>query len=256
MTRNLCVFGFVAALALSAADLPYAGKWKMNPARSDFGGTTFEYVSLPSGEWECRLEGQHYKFKMDEKDYPDPFGTTAAWKAVDGSTWQMVSKLNGKVLSTDTLKLSADGGSLIISTTGTKPNGEAIDATTTAQRLSGGPGLAGKWRVKNVKAGSPSILELSPSGSDGLSYKVTDLGLSCEGKLDGKDYPCTGATLAAGWTVAMSNAGGRSLDLLVKKDAKPFYKVTYTVSADGKTLTETGGPTSTNEKVKVVYDRQ
>ena len=33
-------------------------------------------------------------------------------------------------------------------------------------------------------------------------------------------------------------------------------KIAYTVSADGKTLTETGSATATKENVKVVYDRQ
>lgn len=256
MKTTLFLGAFAAAMTLAAADLPYAGKWKMNPAKSDFGGTTITYTNLPSGEWEATGGGQTYKFRMDEKDYPDGFGGTAAWKSIDASTWQSVSKLNGKVLATDTLKVSADGITLTVSTKGTKPNGEPLDGTSTAQRVSGGSGLAGKWRTKNVKSNSPSVLELAPSGNDGLAYRVADMGLNCDGKLDGKDYPCTGATLAPGWTVAMTKAGARSLDLLVKKDGKSFYKVAYMVSADGKTMTETGGATATNEKVKVVYDRQ
>ena len=54
----------------------------------------------------------------------------------------------------------------------------------------------------------------------------------------------------------MTKAGGRSLDLMIKKDAKPFFKVSYTVAADGKTMTETGGAVATGEKIKIVYDRQ
>jgi hypothetical protein len=250
-------FGVLAlATTLSAADLPYAGKWKMNPAKSDFGNTTFTYTSLPSGEWESTADGQTYKFKMDGKDYPDAFGSIANWKAVDATTWQLTTKLNGKVITTDTLKVSADDASITITTKGTKPNGEAIDNTITAQRISGSHGLAGKWKTKNLKSNSPAVLELAPSGADGLVYKVADMGLSCDGKLDGKDYPCTGPTLPPGWTVAMTKAGARGLDLLVKKDGKSLYKVTYAVAADGKTLTENGAATATNETVKVVYERQ
>ena len=182
-------------------------------------------------------------------------GDTAAWKTIDATTWQTTWKLNGKVLSTDTLKVGADG-SLTVSTKGTKPNGEAIDDTTTFQRVSGGPGLGGKWQTKNVKTSSPQVVELVPSGTDGLSFKEPANGLACDGKLDGKDYPCTGPTLPPGWTVAMAKAGARSLNLMVKKDGKPFFKVSYTVTADGKSMTETGGATATNEKIKIVYDRQ
>jgi hypothetical protein len=36
------------------------------------------------------------------------------------------------------------------------------------------------------------------------------MGLSCDGKLDGKDYSCTGPTLPPGWTVAMTKAGAQT----------------------------------------------
>jgi hypothetical protein len=249
----LCVLAAVAALV--AADLPYAGKWKMNPAKSDLGGTTVTYEKLPSGDWQSTADGQPYKFKMDGKDYADGLGNTAAWKTIDANTWQTIWKLNGKVMNTDTLKMGTDG-SLTESTKGTRPSGEAIDDTTTYQRVSGGPGLAGKWRTRNVKSSSPAVMELVPSGSDGLTFKEPAIGLNCDSRLDGKDHPCTGPTLAPGWTVTMAKAGARSLDLVVKKDGKAFFKITYTVAADGKSLTETGGATATDEKVKIVYDRQ
>ena len=63
--RNIFLCAVVSALALAAADLPYAGKWKMNPAKSDFGATTMTLESLPSGEWQSTADGQSYKFKMD-----------------------------------------------------------------------------------------------------------------------------------------------------------------------------------------------
>src|SRR5689334_4796988 len=156
MVARLFLCAFAAASVLNAADLPYAGKWKMNPAKSDFGGTTFTYTSLPSGEWEYSADGQTYKFRMDQKDYPDGMGSTASWKPLDAATWQTVWKLNGKLLFTDTLKLTADAKNLTINTKGTKPNGNPIDTTTAAQRISGGPGLAGKWKTSNVKTSSPS----------------------------------------------------------------------------------------------------
>jgi hypothetical protein len=254
-SRTLFLLILAGATALFAADPPYAGTWKMNMAKSDLGGTTVTYAGSSSGEWQSTADGQSYKFKMDGNDYPDGLGDTAARKAMDASTWQIAWKLNGKVLTTDTLKVGTDG-ILTINTKGTKPNGGAIDDTATYQRVSGSTGLAGKWKTKNVKSSSPSVMELAASGGDGLSFKEPDIGLACDAKLDGKDYPCSGPTLPPGWTVAMTKGGARALDLMVKKDGKPFFKVTYTVAADGKSLTETGGATATSEKIKVVYDRQ
>jgi len=47
----------------------------------------------------------------------------------------------------------------------------------------------------------------------------------------------------------------RSLDLTVKKDGKPVFKATYAAAADGKSMTEVGGPVTGGEKVKIVFDR-
>lgn len=258
MRTHVLSLAFVAAAvtALGAADPPYAGKWKMNPAKSDFGETTVTYEQLASGEMQSTAEGQSYKFKPDGKDYPAVFDSTAAWSSLTANSWQTIWKFKGKVLVTDTLTLSPDGKTLTVHSKGTKPNGEPIDTTLVSQRVSGGPGLSGKWKTRNLTSKSPSVLELTASGTDGLTFKIVDMELVCDSKLDGKDYPCTGPTLSAGWTVAMSSAGPRSLDLAVKNNGKLLYKVSYTVSADGKTLTETGSATATSEKVKVVYDRQ
>ena len=44
--------------------------------------------------------------------------------------------------------------------------------------------------------------------------------------------------------------------MTVKQNGKDLFKVVYTVSPDGQTLTESGTATGTDEKIKVVYDRQ
>jgi hypothetical protein len=252
--RNAWFFVF-AAVTASAGDLPYVGKWKLNQTMSDFTGTTITYTHSGGG-WQSSAEGHSYQFKMDGKDYPDGMGNTAAWKAVEANTWQTTWKLNGKALYTDTLKLETDGNSLTINAKGTMPNGEAMDTTASYQRASGGPGLAGKWKTTTVKSSSPEVVEFAPSGTDGLLYQVPAMGLSCDGKLDGKDYACTGPTLPPGWTLAMAPKGPRALDMAVKKDGKPFFQITFTVAADGKSMSETGGAVATGEKVKIVYDKQ
>src|ERR1035438_409290 len=68
-TRLFLLCALVSATL--AADLPYAGKWKVNLAKSDFGQTTVTYESLPGGEWQTTAFGVTYKFKMDGKEYPD-----------------------------------------------------------------------------------------------------------------------------------------------------------------------------------------
>ena len=257
-TRVLSVSSYLLAVCAiaSAANLPYIGKWKMNPAKSDFGESTITYAQLPSGEMQCTVDGQSYKFKLDGKDYPDPFGNTAAWKAVDATTWQTTWKLKGKVLSVDTVKVSADGQSLTVNSQGTKPTGGSFDDTSILRRVSGGPGLAGRWKMKNMKASSPNVLEISASGADRLVYRVIDMNMVCDAKIDGKYYPCSGPTLGTGWRLAWQNASASGLDWSVQMNGRPMFNGQFTVSTDGKTLTDDSHAAMTNEKVKIVYDRQ
>jgi hypothetical protein len=60
----MCCLIAAAAAAAAPADLPYAGKWKMNPAKSDFGESTMTLEQLQSGEMQSTAAGQSYKFKL------------------------------------------------------------------------------------------------------------------------------------------------------------------------------------------------
>ena len=101
---RITVLASMTAACLIAADLPYAGKWKLNPSKSDFGDTTVTYEQMPGGEMKGTMDGQSYTFKADGKEYPTPWGMMFAWKAVDANTWEMTEKANGKVTATSTIK--------------------------------------------------------------------------------------------------------------------------------------------------------
>src|SRR5712691_4555147 len=171
---RLTVVAAAIAGSLIAADLPYAGKWKLNPAKSDFGETTVTYEQTAGGEMKATADGLSYTFKADGKDYPTPWGGTAAWKSIDAHAWETVVKANGKVTGTDMLKLSADGNTLTIDSRNMKATGDSSSDSAVFQRLSGGPGLAGKWKTKNVKISAPGVLDLKPNGSNGLTVTFVD----------------------------------------------------------------------------------
>src|SRR5512144_3085558 len=139
-----------AALVFAAAESPFVGKWKLDTAKSQFAGTTMTVDQLPSGEMRLSAEGQSYTFKTDGKEYPAMFGTTAAWKQIDANSWEATYKLKDKVFSTDTYKLAADGKTLTVDSKGQRPDGTAFANAATFDRVSGGPGLAGKWKTPQV----------------------------------------------------------------------------------------------------------
>ena len=82
-----------------AADLPYAGKWKINLAQSDFGETTVSIAQTGSGQMQYTADGLSYTFRVDGNDYPALLGQTAAWRQVDKTTWETSTKLGGKVVN-------------------------------------------------------------------------------------------------------------------------------------------------------------
>lgn len=106
--------------------------------------------------------------------YPMPYGTTAAWKQLDGSSWETTYKKGERVLSVDTSKLSADGKTMNIESKGTKPNGEKFDVTSVYVRIAGQSGLLGTWKSKEVKLSSPAVLEMKLSGADGMAVNFPD----------------------------------------------------------------------------------
>ena len=188
--------------------------------------------------------------KLDRPLVAQPFSSLSAHKSI-----KQHEKI-GKLLGIDTTKLSADGQTLTVESKGPKPAGGTYDNTVVFQRVSGSSGIIGKWKTKNMKSSSPETIELAASGADGLMFKSPDFSMISGAQFDGKDYPVTGPTLAAGWTLAVRKAGERAFEMTVKQNGKPLYQMTFTASADGKTLTENGSPVGVNEKYKAVYDRQ
>jgi hypothetical protein len=258
MIRQSGLFLAVLAVAIgsaAAADLPWVGKWKLNPAKSDFTGSTVTYTQQGI-ELSYSEQGESYKFKTDGKDYVTPFGYTASWKRIDDHTAQMDAKLNGKVIETDTLRLSNDYNGLTVTAKGSNPNGQPWEDTTVYKRMNGKTGLAGVWKATQVKLGSLRQIEFAAFGADGLTWTIADYNVTCSAKFDGKDYPATGPSAPKGLTVSLKKTGPRNFDLTEKKNGKPVYRAAYTLSADGKTLTEAGAIPATNEKTTAVYDRQ
>lgn len=255
MKWRLSVFALMAAAGLAAADPPYVGQWKFNPARSDFGQFTMLYEQLPDGQMKVTAEGQTATFKIDGNDYPTPWGDTMSYKSIDDHSWETTGKLNGKVVQTGKLTLSADGKTLNIDSKVMKADGTTSDNAMVLQRVSGGPGLAGKWKTRNVKITSPGSIEIGAPGTDGIVLKFADEGGTCDAKFDGTEHPATGKMWPSGWTCLASRRGTRGFDVAWRRDGQLMFTSTFTVSGNGQTLTDLETIPTTSEKIKLVYDR-
>ncbi|MEN3339941.1 MAG: hypothetical protein V7647_3617 [Acidobacteriota bacterium] len=253
------VIGCAVAIAMSVAGAAsaqgptFAGKWKLNMAKSQLTGQTVTFEKKQNGLIHFDSQGFAYDFALDGKEHPLPDGSTTAWKQVNPTTWDSTSRVNGKVVST--IRAVVKGDSQEVTIKMLKADGTSSDMNLSLARVSGGPGFFGKWKSTEVK-GVPSTLDLSVDGTTGITVKYPEMQMSCLGAFDGKDHPMMIAGSAVKQTLAFERQGTTVIKMTTKIDGKPFYTDVLTLSTDGKTLTDDGMPASANEPSKAVYEKQ
>jgi len=256
VNARLSLLALAFTVALTAAQNPFEGTWKLNQSKSKFTGEILKYEKKPSGAMLQSAGGIEFEFKIDGADYPFPLGGTVSYRQENDHTWISVYKLKGKELRTRQLTLSADGRTLTTTTTGTKPNGEAFKEVYTGQRIAGGPGLAGTWKSTEVKISSPGTFQITAPGPNALTLSSPEYQFLCKAQLDGKDYPATGPTVPEGFTMSLKRIGPRQIEYIYKHKGKPIYEGKMTVSADGRTLTEESWPVGMKqETITAVYEK-
>jgi hypothetical protein len=148
-----------------------------------------------------------------------------------------------------------NGDTLMVMAERKTPDAGIIKDSSKFTRVSGGPGIVGKWKSTEVKAAAASM-ELAPNRADGLTLKHLDFGVDCAAKFDGKDYPLTGPQAPSKTTLSFKKTGPHSFEMTEKIEGKAVYMDVFTLSPDGKTLTDDGNPVSVKEPTQAVYDRE
>jgi hypothetical protein len=146
-TRLLCIaavlVGIVGGTALAQSSDPLIGNWKLNVAKSKgakSGSTTIEAAGQ-GVKFTVDLVGtdgtaSHWSFtgNYDGKDNPvtgnSPWGNSAALTRVDARTIRITSKQAGKVMTTSTIVVSADGKTRTTTTKGTDLKGQPVDVVS------------------------------------------------------------------------------------------------------------------------------
>jgi hypothetical protein len=240
----------IFVLSAIAADAPFAGKWKLNPSRSQFAGeATIE--RLPSGEYRHEEQGIDFKFRLDGNDYPLPNGDTVSWREIGRDVWESTQRKQGRIVAV--FRLTARGD--VLSSTATIPqvDGKDLVQTAEARRISGGPGIVGRWQWTTVSAPA-TMMELEVDGAEGITIRYPGFGSECIAKFDGRPYPTTRKD--SNTSMAFRKTGPASFEATTFLDGKPWYIDSFTVSPDGKVLTDEGTPASRKEPIKQIYERQ
>jgi len=253
----LCVFTLAASATAALADNPFVGEWKQNNEKSRMTGDIIRYSPAPDGAIKFTAEDRSYTFKTDGKEYTGPTGAQNVWKMMDESNYQRSSTRNGVPRGTTIYKISADGKTMVVEETGTRPGGKAFDDTATYIRVAGAKGLMGSWKSTDVTLKEDFTMSLKPGSTpDSMRWELPDMKAFVNVSYDGKECVPVGPTIPKGLTLSLTKTGPRSLLMIEKLDGKMLNKSTYKLSADGKTLTQVETPPDGKAPATFIYERQ
>jgi hypothetical protein len=238
-----------------AATSPFAGSWKLDPAKSKLTGDTFTYSKTAGGLHYSNGATVAYDIGMDGKDHPTVFDRTAAWSGDGKNAWNTVIKAHGVVMSRTHRSLSADGKTLTASYVESRPDGSTVRESDAFTRVSGGAGLVGTWKNTSAKAAS-FVMNISVPESGRFEIAYPEDKSSATGKTDGSASVFTGPAVPPGATSHVKAVGPRRWTVDGTLKGKTYFTGDMTVSADGKTLTRTTWvPGKALEKTVEVFDR-
>jgi hypothetical protein len=141
LTLALCFVG----VAVSFADNPNMGTWKLNEAKSKIPAgfvknTTVVYeaagdnVKVTTDGTDRNGNPSHTEWtgKFDGKDYPlsgDPTADSRSYKTINDHTMALTNKKDGKVVASGRIVISADGKSRTLHLAGTDAAGKKVTSS-------------------------------------------------------------------------------------------------------------------------------
>lgn len=258
MSRLMRTFGIatvVASLAAASAvaqSPSFAGSWKMNLAKSQLGGMVYSISKTPSGMWHYSSGGFEADFDLTGKEHVMPSGVGVVGKELSPTSWELTFRMNGKTVQKTHFTRAGNSISSVADVIGA--DGKTTQMKTVDTRVAGGPGFIGKWKAGEM-AGAALTLRITLDGATGITMISPESQTTIKGSFDGKDYPVMQAGQATKFTNAFSRVG-KSIKVTGKLNGKVMSEDVYTLSADGKTLTDVSTAIATGEKTKAVFDRQ
>jgi hypothetical protein len=230
---------FLFATTLWAASDPFAGTWKLNPAKSKLTDQMKVEAAGPN-KYTFIFSGDNSEtITADGTDQPGIFGTTFAVTVLSPLQWKVVRKTGGRVTISAIWDLSPDGNTLTDNFTGYRADGSTSNLLYKYSRAEGGSGFAGTWESTSEQVNSSYEMQVQTFDDSGLSFINPAQKTTKSIKFDGKDYAAQGPNLPAGYASSGRRVSDRAVELTDKIGAKVLDTQQVEVSEDGKTLTIT-----------------
>jgi len=256
--RGLKILLLMSSLtALAAADDPFVGTWKVNWGKSQMAGQVVEIKDLGDNRYDWIYADNHTEYIADGKEHPYPYKNGGTYLLTQESTvrWVLTDKRDGQVTGVSVWTLSEDGQQFNDEIKRTRPDGSSSADEGRWARVGSGSGLAGTWELQKNEYG-PFIFVIQPYENDGLSMSVPAEKAHQEFKFDGKDYPLKGPQVIPGETTSATRIDQRTIHRTSKFNGKVTSTDEWVVSADGRTLTDTGYAAGQKKPAILVFEKQ
>jgi hypothetical protein len=236
-TFQLLLIGCLVTGTLWAANDPFVGKWKVNPAKSKLNDEMKVEAAGANKYILTFAPGAVDSVVADGSDQPALQGTTLSVTAKGPDNWVVIRKMKGRTLLTGYWTLSADGKTLNDDYTEFAPDGKKTNIPYVYERTAGSSGFTGTWDSDSEKVKPGIELQIEPYEGDGLSFDSRGADMVEKIKFNGNDYPAVDPDASPGSASSGRRLNERSVDITEKLKGEITGTRRIELSRDLKTLT-------------------
>ena len=252
--RQLLIISLFTGPLWAAAN-PFAGTWKLNPAKSKLTDQMKVEAAGPN-KYTFIFSGDNSETILaDGTDQPGIFGTTFAVTVLSPNQWKVVRKIGGHVTISAIWDLSSDGNTLTDHFTGYRADGSTSNLLYVYARAAGTSGFAGTWESTSEQVNSSYEMQIQTFDSSGLTFINPAQKMTKSIRFDGKDYAAEGPNLPKGYATSGRQLNEWAIELTDKIDGKVLDTQQVEVTPDGKSLTITTHIPGQNKPNIQVFDR-
>lgn len=219
-----------------AADAPFVGAWKLDPAKSRL-TDQMNVESIAGKKFTVDFGGGTESVTADGTDQPGYAGTTLAISLEGPDALQVVRKKDGRVVIKADWKL--DGDRLSDDFTTYAPDGTPSELKYVYDRTTPTQGFVGNWESSNVKVDFDLTITIQPYEGSGLSVISPLSDKPKHLSFDGKYYPNLASNAPKGAMYSAKRVDEHTIEITDKLDGRAVDTQQYALSADLKTLTLT-----------------
>jgi hypothetical protein len=239
----------LAAGTAGAAESPFIGDWKLNPAKSRMPDQM--RVTRAGAKYRFDFGGVIETIVVDGTFQPGYGKTLLSVKPEASDRWIVERQEDGKPQVKAVWTLSKDGRTLTDNFLQFMADGSTLSMDYVYQRASDGGGFTGDWKSIKETMNSPYALLVKAHEGDGLSLFTVAVHATRNLKLDGKEYPT-----ASGATSSARRVNARTLLITNKAGGTVTDTRQLELSPDLKILTMTTHITGRDRPNVMVFERQ